>query len=150
MTEEVKHCHDCGRAEGELHQPGCDMERCPFCGGQLISCGCNYRHFYPEYVFMAEPFCNLPEAVYNNGLGDEQCKEWESMLEEKGLIPYIQYPNVCAYCGKLWPEMFRVSDEEWEHYVEPSMRDKILCRDCYDRIKRMIDDGEHRRNVAIR
>lgn len=33
-------CHDCNAAYGEYHHPGCDAERCPVCGGQLISCGC--------------------------------------------------------------------------------------------------------------
>lgn len=33
-------CHDCKATLGECHHPGCDMERCPRCGGQLISCGC--------------------------------------------------------------------------------------------------------------
>ena len=33
-------CHDCNISGGGYHHPGCDMERCPKCGGQLISCGC--------------------------------------------------------------------------------------------------------------
>ena len=33
-------CHDCNVHAGGFHHPGCDMERCPNCKGQLISCGC--------------------------------------------------------------------------------------------------------------
>ncbi len=35
-------CHDCGiiNKKGNVHHLGCDMERCPKCRGQLISCGC--------------------------------------------------------------------------------------------------------------
>jgi hypothetical protein len=35
-------CHDCGVQPGQFHHPGCDMEECPDCGGQLITCSCSH------------------------------------------------------------------------------------------------------------
>jgi ATP-dependent protease ClpP protease subunit len=35
------HCHDCGIAKNGIHHFGCDVERCPRCAGQLISCDCH-------------------------------------------------------------------------------------------------------------
>lgn len=43
LTEENQKdikCHDCGCRAGKYHHPGCDMETCPVCGEQLLSCGC--------------------------------------------------------------------------------------------------------------
>jgi len=34
-------CPDCGALAGELHIPGCDLEQCPKCDGQAISCCCD-------------------------------------------------------------------------------------------------------------
>lgn len=38
-------CRDCGTPLNGLHHPGCDVERCPGCGGQAIGCDCTE----PEY-----------------------------------------------------------------------------------------------------
>ena len=35
-------CGDCGCKEGENHKDMCDIERCPKCSKQLISCDCKF------------------------------------------------------------------------------------------------------------
>ena len=32
-------CHDCGVPAGKLHDSRCDVEECPICHKQLLSCG---------------------------------------------------------------------------------------------------------------
>jgi hypothetical protein len=39
-------CGDCSALPGEVHGPGCDMERCPGCGGQAIGCACLLDYEY--------------------------------------------------------------------------------------------------------
>jgi hypothetical protein len=90
------------------------------------------------------PFSGLPEEVYCQGLPDEQDAAFEKMLEDKGRIPYIVYPNLCARCGCRWPDLFHVSDEDWNRYVEPRERNKLLCRPCYDWIKEVIDTARQK------
>jgi hypothetical protein len=34
-----------------------------------------------------------------------------SSTSTKERVPFILYPNLCAKCGTLWPEMFMVPDE---------------------------------------
>ena len=33
-------CPGCGTYYGDVHDPGCDVEECPKCGGQQVRCGC--------------------------------------------------------------------------------------------------------------
>ena len=35
-------CGDCGVIRGGSHHPGCDLQRCPACGWQLMTCGCRF------------------------------------------------------------------------------------------------------------
>lgn len=136
MEREI--CHDCGILEGELHKFGCDMERCPFCGGQLISCGCCYEKLGYKYD-RNKIYCRLPKRIYENGLSERDVKKWLNILNKKGRVLWIEYPVICQKCGELWPDFFKVPDKEWEKYIQIDMRGKVICRKCYDTIKKSID-----------
>lgn len=40
VTFTSERCHDCNIERGGYHHPGCDVEECPICHGQIISCEC--------------------------------------------------------------------------------------------------------------
>jgi hypothetical protein len=128
MAKRVR-CHDCRTSEGELHEFGCVNEKCPFCGGQLISCDCLEKHVDVSRCEDDGGDFYLPEIA----------RKWEAILKKKGRIPFIYYPVLCAKCGAVSPEFFRVTDRVWKSYVQPDKQDKVLCRDCFDWIKATID-----------
>lgn len=109
-------CHDCGVAEGQLHQLGCDVECCPLCGIQAINC-------YDHCVHPADG------------------KLRQSFVDGKR-YPFIMFPNFCVRCLEAWPDMFLVPDAEWERVVPPELRKEMLCRPCYDQIKAWVDRTE--------
>jgi hypothetical protein len=41
-------CGDCGVARGGHHHPGCDMQRCPLCRGQMMTCDCRFDEDGPD------------------------------------------------------------------------------------------------------
>ncbi len=135
-------CHDCLVAEGEIHDLGCDMERCPFCGHQIISCMCVYKKL--------DIPCEEGDPAYENGLTDEQHDQWLALLNAEGRVPYIIYPNLCRRCGALWPEMFNMPDDEWQQFIQVDVRSEMLCLQCYTDIRGMIVGAEGRAAMLIR
>ena len=129
-------CHDCDAEEGQYHMPGCDMECCPFCEEQLISCHCSYRHLGINVVPGTRGF---NKRVYSEGFNGDESAEWERTLKAKGLIPYVAPMNLCARCGEQWPKMFHADD--WEKFVVPALRNKMLCLGCFNHMKEIMPNG---------
>jgi ppGpp synthetase/RelA/SpoT-type nucleotidyltranferase len=79
-------CHDCAAIKGQFHVVGCDVERCPACGGQVISCDCPYDedpeekpaglHAHREKAITAyllvrpqyEQFCEIAKVIVEQAL----------------------------------------------------------------------------------
>jgi hypothetical protein len=74
-------CPACYAVTGEVHELGCPVELCPWCGGQLIHCACRYDQLGLDAIS-----------------SEEELLQFEVILEERGRIPYSpeQRPSFAA------------------------------------------------------
>ncbi len=135
-------CWDCGVPEGHLHQWGCCLECCPFCGGQLLGCRCCYTHLrLVDRERCPSATGSLPPAGSRPALTDAQVDAWCALLETQGRVPFLVYPHLCARCGATFPKMFTVPTVVWDHYIQLDQRGQMLCFPCFQCIVHLIDAG---------
>src|SRR5258708_2065410 len=86
----IETCLECGARRGKLHDLFCLKERCPFCGGQLATCGCisnvlklsdSEQHALDEYIDDSVP--PLSDIM----------QRWRDALASKGRVPFEAFPD---------------------------------------------------------
>lgn len=71
LGSNVDICPACHAGTGELHELGCPIELCPWCGGQLVHCSCRFDKLEVESLS-----------------SEEDIIRFEKILNEQGRIPY--------------------------------------------------------------
>jgi hypothetical protein len=131
-------CPGCEVKIGQHHRPGCSVERCPFCGRQMLQDKCGYIFFGIDVATMEEKY---PE-VYNNGLTEEMSKQWEAHLQPHLLIWDGVWPGA-RECREynLWSKW---TDHGWQ---KCSADDPDAGEDLNELARRSVWDKDKKRYV---
>lgn len=98
-------CGDCGVIPGELHKPGCDVERCKLCGWQAIGCDCPS----PE-----GEYASTLEGTFGDWKSTIWTGEWPGRREQQeyGYPDLNDLAVACARGELRW-------DSEQERWIRP-------------------------------
>jgi hypothetical protein len=109
-------CPKCDAAIGQCHESGCDVEQCPWCGGQYISCGLFQGCQRPASLPLDD---HLPwTGLYP---GSAECQElgwYAKLVKGRGWIPCDKDdPEAWPHLNRLHKEA--VWDRSRQRYVLP-------------------------------
>jgi len=78
-------CPSCGTLPGQLHEPFCNRELCPFCGDLITTCSCIF-----EVLSLTAEECRLVEEYKDDSIEPLRsiCDRWKRAVEAKGRVPY--------------------------------------------------------------
>lgn len=75
-------CPACFAATGELHELGCPVELCPWCGGQLVYCGCRYEKLEVESLSSEQELARFEEILNEQGRISYSPEQRPSFIDE--------------------------------------------------------------------
>jgi hypothetical protein len=131
-------CADCGVVGGGWHHVGCDLQQCPACDRQLLSCGCLFDEDGPD----ADDPLVEPLGVDGNGMLTE--RTWiggQEVIIHRDDVPESDLTCVDGIrCTTALRTIIDVAPEV------PAAHLEIMVRDCLERSLFTVDDA--RRRVA--
>lgn len=102
-------CHDCSAEVGKEHMLGCDTERCPRCGMQLISCVC-----FTKYTEGGDAEWDL------EGLNREGRIPWTGIMFEREMKYCEKYNYWTKFKNNSWQKTTR-DDPEATHDINTAV-----------------------------